>query len=157
MIEVKLVDRYDPILYLPCTPIRKVTKKISDLATEMVNFMVSNGGIGLAANQVGYGINLIVIGFTSPGEFPFMLANPKITKRSKKVRKSYEGCLSFPGDTFEVTRHESITVEGRDHNNRHVVLDLVGLRAIVVQHEVDHLNGITCSISGKKLNLSGQP
>lgn len=97
--------------------------------------------VGLAANQIGYKKRIIIINTTSMKE---IMINPVIVKRSKETSKQKEGCLSFDkGFTALVNRPKQITVEWISRGGTPKKRKLRGLDARVVQHEVDHLNGIT--------------
>ena len=118
-----------------------------ELAEEMLLCMHEANGIGLAAPQIGKDINLIVIKGDldgAPNPDHILLANPIITKKSSIKTSKMEGCLSLPGKTVKKKRSLSIEVEGYHVGlGMKVKLECTGLCARVVQHEVDHLNGIT--------------
>ncbi len=102
--------------------------------------MYHNKGIGLAANQLGQLDRVIVV---HANGFKQAIINPIITKSYGGKTLNREGCLSFPGLQTKVIRHKQIIVEGYDANWKPVKRKLKGLAAYCVQHEVDHLNGIT--------------
>ncbi len=137
----------DPRLRQKSTKIRTVDAGIRKLATDMRETMLNAPGVGLAAPQVGVNRRLIVAhvpaGFAEEDEAEFNLAlvNPEIVKGHGRV-VGLEGCLSIPGWVGDVPRHETITVKGMDLNNRDVRLKIRGYAARVVQHEIDHLDGI---------------
>lgn len=95
---------------------------------------------GLAANQIGILRRVIVI---NAAGLVIEIINPEIVKRSLGKVKSTEGCLSFPGKKVIMTRDKLITVTGFDANWNPILLKLRGLAGMCVQHEVDHLNGVT--------------
>lgn len=101
--------------------------------------MYEDDGIGIAAPQVGKNIRLIIIG-TKNG--PMALFNPKITKKSWRQEWGEEGCLSVPGVFGDVKRSKSIQATYLDKKGKVQKLSAEGLFARVIQHEVDHLNGI---------------
>lgn len=112
----------------------------SDLICEMFDLMSKEGGIGLAANQVGIEKRIIVVncrGFNSE------IINPVITKASGVKKRSVEGCLSFKGKSVSMNRHKTITVEGFDRNWNPIKKNCSGILSYCIQHEVDHLNGKT--------------
>lgn len=129
----------DPVLRKTCTDITKISKKTLYLVDEMMRIMRKANGIGLAAPQVGVTQNLIVI---APSEFkPMALINPKIVKQEGE-QIGQEGCLSIPGLYGDVKRSNYIEVEAYDRKGNAITLELEGLPSRVVQHEVDHLNGV---------------
>ena len=104
----------------------------------------SNNGIGLAANQIGINKRVCVINVKEP----LVLINPKIVEKSKEQFVFPEGCLSFPNDKVKTIRHESIVVEADNHDGRlsfsansKDIND--AFECVCVQHEIDHLDGIT--------------
>ena len=144
-LEIRLEG--DPILRQKATKINRVDDSIRKLASDMWETLDVAEGVGLAAPQVGVGRRLIVVhlpaGYTeedSP-EVSLRLVNPEIVKARGEV-VGMEGCLSIPGWQGEVERADQITVKATDLNNRDVRLKLEGWPARVVQHEIDHLDGI---------------
>ena len=108
--------------------------------------MYKNDGIGLAACQVGmlkriivYDIKYIEEGAKKEGH---ILINPKITSRSKSMIEVEEGCLSFPDIYENVLRHEKVTVEYTDIDGKKKKINAKEIEAVVIQHEIDHLDGI---------------
>lgn len=104
-------------------------------------------GFGLAANQVGIMQRIIVINTLSnnkkqPG-YLGALINPEIISYGDNVEMGNEGCLSFPDDRYDVARSQTIRVKFYDINGAPVERNFSGLNAVVVQHEIDHINGIT--------------
>ncbi len=130
----------DPILSKKCSKVREVDS-IRNLIEEMKETLAFTQGVGLAASQVGELKRVIVVHF--PGEEEsFALINPKIIHKSFKKNKEKEGCLSFPGIFLEIKRAERIKIKGIKENGKKVVLSLTGLPARIIQHEIDHLNGV---------------
>ncbi|MFH0815081.1 MAG: peptide deformylase [Candidatus Falkowbacteria bacterium] len=113
--------------------------KIKKLINEMGRLMLEQDGIGLAAPQVGMSKRLIIVA-TQTGVAVFI--NPKILSRSWKKETAEEGCLSVPGRSIRVRRSTKITVEFYDMNAEKQELNATGLFARVLQHEIDHLDGI---------------
>jgi len=105
----------------------------------MVLTMRKANGIGLAAIQVGLDARVIVVD-TKDGALGFI--NPEIIERSKEFEIGEEGCLSVPGQFGMVKRSKEITLSAFDEDGNEVIFDAKGLFARVLQHEVDHLNGI---------------
>ena len=115
-----------------------------ELKIGMMETMYDKGGIGLAAIQIGipYRILLVDTGFPFMKKGIFMV-NPEILTTSKKTASINEGCLSLPGYKKKVERAETCSVSFRDHTGKANKISATGLLSIVIQHEMDHLNGIT--------------
>ena len=147
MAILDIVLEGDPRLRQKSTKIRTVDDALRKLAADMRQTMLEAPGVGLAAPQVGVNRRLFVAhvpeGYDEEddAEFNLALVNPEVVKGHGRVF-ALEGCLSIPGWVGEVPRYESITVKGTDLNNRDIRLKLRGYIARVVQHEIDHLDGI---------------
>lgn len=128
------------VLYQVAEPIEH-GEEMHWLASGMLETMQANGGMGLAAPQVGESVRLI-IGNSEHYGWSFVLINPEIVKASKQTCPSFEGCLSFPGEKIKVARHKRITVRGYDLEWNLVKFKTHGLLAVCLQHEIDHLDGI---------------
>jgi peptide deformylase len=126
------------VLYDKAAPIEE-GEEMHWLAAGMLETMQKEGGMGLAAPQVGESVRLIIGGSE---HWSFVLINPEIVKRSKQKCPSFEGCLSFKGETVKVERHKRIVVQGYDLEWNLVKFKAHGLLAVVLQHEIDHLDGI---------------
>ena len=123
-------------LKFPLSPIHK------KLIQDMFETVVAASGIGLAAPQVGVSVRLLVVNLEHLGLPMFALINPVITKFSKNKTELEEGCLSIPGVYGFVDRPEKINFEAYFPNGQKVQATADGLLSKVLQHEVDHLNGI---------------
>jgi peptide deformylase len=127
--------------------VRSVDDSLRRLAADMYATMMDAPGVGLAAPQVGVLRRVIWVrvpeNYQGDGEPELSLAlvNPEIVKAHGRAL-AYEGCLSIPGWTGEVPRAEVITVKGIDLNNRPIRFKARGWGARVLQHEIDHLDGI---------------
>ncbi len=134
----KLVHSSDPILRQQAAPvlsIEDVTQVIADMWS-----VIGTMGIGLAAPQIGVSKRIIVV---RVGSTKFCIINPVIVNRWGGKRISKEGCLSFPSMEKKIPRDRFITVEGLDENFIVMRRKCSNLIAACVQHEVEHLNGIT--------------
>ncbi len=137
----------DPILRQKATRLPKVDESVRKLADDMWETMLDAKGVGLAAPQIGLGRRLIVVhvpeDYEEEGdpEYSFKLVNPEIVK-SYGEATGPEGCLSIPGWIGEVPRAEAVTVKAIDMDNRAIRIKAVGHLAVVLQHEIDHLDGI---------------
>jgi peptide deformylase len=116
----------------------EVDTEVVELVQAMSRLMVSAQGIGLAAPQVGVPRRIIIV---NVGDGPISLINPAIVERHG-LAKMEEGCLSCPGITVDVARSENILVRGLNLDGKEVVIEAEGLIARVLQHEIDHLNGV---------------
>ena len=133
----------EKVLSQPAEPITSIDEDVIKLADHMAETMYNAPGIGLAANQVGVAKRLLVadIAPRGPESELIVLANPEIVAAEGEVIIE-EGCLSVPEYQAEVKRYEKITVRGLDLNGEQVEIEAEGLLAVVLQHEIDHLNGI---------------
>jgi peptide deformylase len=129
----------DPVLRQAAAPVREITPEIKRVIADMTETMWHQVGIGLAAPQVGLPHRILVMDDGKGGAQA--LLNPVIESRSGTVREE-EGCLSLPGIFAEVERSKSITVSALDVEGKPVSFEASGLKARVVQHELDHLDGI---------------
>jgi len=105
---------------------------------DMLDTMRVEDGVGLAANQVNVLQRIII---ASDMEQTYMLINPKIVAYSERTGEGNEGCLSLPGLQALVPRYEKVVVKALNENGEPVEINAQGLLAIVLQHEIDHLNG----------------
>jgi peptide deformylase len=148
----------DSRLRRPSEPVEKITDELRQLATDLLETMYDEPGIGLAAPQVGASIRLIVLDTHWTEEDadrkPCVFVNPEITERSGEVVWN-EGCLSVPDFSADVKRAERVVLRALDLEGREVVETASGLRAVCFQHEVDHLDGVLFidRISRLKRNL----
>ncbi len=124
-----------------CTPVEQGENIDYILAKMRIGIREGVGGIGLAANQVGEPRRIIMIDHKN---FQVVLVNPVIVRRYGGQINSWEGCLSFPGKAGLVIRHKNITVEAQSPSGEPLAYKLKGINAIIVQHEVDHLDGLSC-------------
>lgn len=129
----------DPILRQKAALIKKIDKDIKRLILAMSKTMKEKDGAGLAAPQVGESIRLVVIN-TKNGVLP--LINPKITRKSWRKELGEEGCLSVPDFFAPVRRHKKIRVIYYNEENKQIKISAEGMFARVIQHEIDHLNGV---------------
>jgi peptide deformylase len=121
--------------------------QLPKIIKEMKKAMIKYDGIGLAANQVGLNMRLIVVNID---ENPTSFINPYIKKKSILKQKFDEGCLSFPEITGWVSRSKKITLEYQDENGNKKKIEARNLMATVFQHELDHINGIVFTDKIKK-------
>ena len=131
----------DPQLHRVAEPVEKITLKVRKLVEEMFETMYAAKGVGLAAPQVGVLKRIIIIDMKRRGFSPLALVNPLITMVSGS-QKNEEGCLSCPGLWASVERAACVTVTGLNEKGCPAELTVEGMLAAVLQHEIDHLDGI---------------
>lgn len=127
----------DPVLTKISRPVDKMTPRIQDLITDMLDTMYDAMGVGLAAPQVGILKRIVVI---DVGEGPIVLINPEILETSGE-QTGDEGCLSVPGMAGQVTRPNYVKVKAFDVNMNEQIYEGEGLLARAFCHEIDHLDG----------------
>lgn len=146
MAILPIVTAPDSRLTVKSFPVEAVTDEIRTLMDDMVETMYDAGGIGLAAVQVGIHKRILVMDLQDPekyGEGPLYLINPEIIESSDELNSYDEGCLSYPGQNATVVRPKRVTVKYLDYNGKKTQIEADELLATCVQHEIDHLNGIT--------------
>lgn len=145
-----------PLLKKRCKKIETVDEEIRELIHQMTETMYDANGIGLAANQVGVPLRVIVVDVSpiDPQQEPLALINPEIISEEGEIDHE-EGCLSVP-DCFEkVKRKEKISVRGLSPEGKDVSVSGEGILGFAIQHEIDHLNGILIldRVSGLKREI----
>ena len=132
----------DPVLRSPASPVSDYGPELARDAERMVGIMRDALGVGLAATQLGVVRRLLVFQ-AGPDATPSAVANPEIEWRSEDdVEAAEEGCLSLPGIVVAVERPVHIRVSGRDMSGEPLRIEASGLEARVLQHEIDHLDGV---------------
>lgn len=151
---LKLITAPNPRLRRVSLSVEIIDDQIRRELDEMLVIMHESKGIGLAAVQVGLLKRMLVIDIPTEDErcidtteeykhlFPLKMINPVIVSASSLTESFTEGCLSVPGETAEVVRPSSVTVEYQDITGAKQTLHAKGLLGICIQHEIDHLNGI---------------
>ncbi len=130
----------EDVLRKACPPVEKVDEGLADFAHRMIETMYEDDGVGLAAPQVGEEMQLFVC--HAQGDKPRIFFNPQIIGTSQEQIPYEEGCLSVPGVYADVIRPASITVQALNERGRPFKLEAEGMLARVIQHEMDHLQGI---------------
>ena len=139
----------DPVLRQKTKKVRIIDESVQKLIDDMIETMRDAPGVGLAANQIGVGLRVIVMEIpelddrtsTAIREL-YTIINPQIVKRSGE-RQLEEGCLSVPGYKAMVPRSESVTVKGLDRTGKEIRIKAEdNLLAQCIEHEVDHLEGM---------------
>ena len=136
-LEVKTFG--DPVLKTRAAKVKEFDEALLRLTEEMLVTMREWEGVGLAANQVGRLRRVLVAGIE---EDEYVLINPVIEARSDETEVLAEGCLSIPGIQVDVERPVAVTVSGQDAAGGELRFEAEGLLARVLQHEIDHLDGV---------------
>jgi peptide deformylase len=134
----------DRVLRQPAKRIAKIDNDLRDLVRKMLQTMYSEDGIGLAAPQVAVNKQLLVVDADPENAAapPLVLINPKIIRHSKELATGQEGCLSIPGVYLDVIRPAAVEVSFKDEAGKPQKLQVNDLVARVIQHEMDHLEGV---------------
>ncbi|HEX5804218.1 MAG TPA: peptide deformylase [Azospira sp.] len=139
----------DPRLLEIARPVERFdTPELHALITDLFDTMAAAGGVGLAAPQIGVGLQVVIFGFAKSARYPeaeavprTILLNPEITPLGDAEELGWEGCLSVPGLRGEVPRFAAIRYRGFDPAGQAIERTVSGFHARVVQHECDHLVG----------------
>jgi peptide deformylase len=125
------------------SPLDNIDGKVQEMIDGMASTMYEAPGIGLAAIQVGWDKSVLIYDIAPRDESRELnvLVNPKIITQEGQILSENEGCLSVPEFRADVKRSEFVTVEGHDREGKPIRLDAEGILAVVLQHEIDHLNG----------------
>jgi peptide deformylase len=162
----------EPVLREKAQPVEAVTDEIRALGREMIDIMRASEGVGLAAQQIGETRAICVIEVPADYDLdddgnrlnpdllmPMIVINPVISSPSKKEESRDEGCLSFPGIRGAISRPKNIHLTWMNERGEKMEADIKGFTARVIQHEVDHLNGILFidrMSAAKRFTLSGR-
>ena len=139
-----LVTLPDPRLRLKSAPVDKIDEEVRGLAQDMLETMYDAPGVGLAAIQIGVPKRVVTIDTAKKDEErrPIVLVNPEIVWSSEETSTYEEGCLSIPEYYEEVERPTRVKFRYTDLDGKAVEVEAEGLLATVVQHEIDHLDGV---------------
>jgi peptide deformylase len=139
---LRLVRKFgDPVLRSRALPIERFDAALADEARRMAALMDDSLGIGLAATQVGVMHRVLVYRVQGDAAVA-VLVNPVLEWASEETETLDEGCLSLPGVLVEVERPIHVRVRARDEHGAELFIEASGLEARVIQHEVDHLDGV---------------
>ncbi len=140
---LKILTFPDKFLRQPTKPVKNIDGEIQKVIDGMAGIMYEAPGVGLAAIQVGYDKSIIVYDVSLKEEKRSLqvLINPKIISSEGKIVSENEGCLSVPDLRADIKRSASILVEGLDREGKPLKIEADELLALVLQHEIDHLNG----------------
>ena len=140
MAQLQILEYPDPRLRTRAEPVETVDDALRQLIDDMFETMYAAPGIGLAATQVNVHRRLLVADVSEDHDDPRVFINPEILKKDG-VAVSEEGCLSVPGFYEKVERAEHVRVRALDRDGQPFEIELEGLLAVCVQHEIDHLDG----------------
>ncbi len=140
MAILKILEYPDPRLRTRAEPVAEVTDEIRQLASDMLETMYAAPGIGLAATQVNVHKRMLVADVSEEKDAPHVFINPEILEQ-EGVETMEEGCLSVPGVYETVSRADWIRVRALGTDGEPFEMELDGLLAVCVQHEMDHLEG----------------
>lgn len=142
---LKIITVPNPILRGIAEKVDKIDTEVRNLITQMIETLEKNprGGIGLAAPQVAISKRVIIVkDGREKSSVTYALINPEITKTSTDGAEVYEGCLSIPNTYCLVERPTKVVVKALNQNGKKITIKASDLLARVLQHEIDHLNGI---------------
>lgn len=131
----------NPLLFQRCEEVTVFGEELKVILDSMYETMKKANGIGLAANQVGLTYRMFVMD-DMDGK-PVYLVNPVITKTSKYASSIREGCLSAPGEFLNLNRSSWVTVSYQNEIGDHKSLNIAGVWAVCIQHELEHLDGLS--------------
>lgn len=142
MANLRICTYPDPVLRQRAAEVTAIDREICRLIDDMAETMYKAPGIGLAANQIGKPLRILVIDIQKPDHEQglIVLVNPQIVGAQGETTFE-EGCLSVPEFFSNVKRFEEVTVRGFDKNEKAVEITANGLLAVTLQHEIDHLEG----------------
>ena len=142
MALLKILIFPDPRLRTKAKPVQNIDWAIKELSDDMLETMYEGEGIGLAATQINVHKRIIVVDITKEKKEPQVLINPEIKKIIDPEKRAYsEGCLSVPGFYEELQRPSSVEVSYQDLEGKINTQVISGLLSVVIQHEIDHLDG----------------
>ncbi|WNZ73239.1 peptide deformylase [Borreliella garinii] len=138
---MEMVFYPNDLLRVKTKQIDNIDNKIRDYAKKMIELMDISGGVGLAAPQVGLDLSLFVVRENRMAK-PLVFINPSIIETSYELNSYREGCLSIPGVYYDLMRPKGIVVNFYDENGKSFTIEDSDFLARIIQHEMDHLNGI---------------
>lgn len=154
MAVLKVLTYPDPRLKLKAPEVTEFDQALKDIVKDMLETMYHDHGCGLAATQVNIQQRIVVMDTSADGDSPKCLINPKIVA-TKGEGVSEEGCLSFPGAYAKIKRAAEVTCEYYDEEGKSHTITATGLESFCIQHEIEHLDGVTFidKLSKLKRNL----
>ena len=143
MSKLQILTYPNNFLLNPTTALENIDGKVQQMIDDMAATMYGAPGIGLAAIQIGWDKSLLIYDIAPRDEKRSLqvLINPEIVTKEGELLSENEGCLSVPDFRADVKRAANITVQGHNREGNPIRMDAEGMLAIVLQHEIDHLNG----------------
>lgn len=135
------VGYHDPRLHRPADPVGTVTETVQMIWDDMIDTMEAMPGVGLAATQIGIMLRLAVVDASDKRGQPVRMANPVVLHQSVQMRSYAEASPNLPGVSAQVSRPRAVTVRFLNAAGEVEDRDFVGLWAVSVQHQIDHLAG----------------
>jgi peptide deformylase len=153
----------EPLLYQKAAPVQAFnTPELDRLIQDMFDTMAAYHGAGLAAPQIGVSLRVVIFGVEANPRYPqvepvptTVLINPVLTPIGNGMEEGWEGCLSVPGMRGLVNRYEQLRYTGYDQTGKPIDRTVSGFHARVVQHEVDHIDGVLYPMRLKDVRLLG--
>jgi peptide deformylase len=143
-VEKCRITRYPAeILSARAQPVEKIDDNIRRLVKKMTDIMLENKGIGLAGPQAGVPLRIFIVSLNGNRENVQVYINPIVTPKTDELQPMEEGCLSVPGVYTKVRRYQECSVTATDLNGKRFTEEAEGLLARVLQHEYDHIEGLT--------------
>ncbi len=138
---LKIFTHPNPVLTQKASPVDTFSKKTQHFFDDMIDTMYADDGVGLAAPQVGISKQVLIASPQNQPGTEIVICNP-IIEKSEGVQIGPEGCLSFPGIYADVPRARWIRLRYLDRNGKTVISEIEDFFARIIQHEMDHLNGV---------------
>ena len=135
----QILEDGDKTLKKKAKRVDKIDDTLRNIAASMVDTMLAANGVGLSGNQVGILKRIIIV---LVNDQPKVMVNPEIIFTSEEVAQESEGCLSFPGQFYDILRAQKVTVKYRNLSGHPMLETHEGLTARCILHEIDHLDGI---------------
>lgn len=142
MARLEILEYPNPNLKIVATPVTAFNSELEAITSDMLETMYANDGCGLAATQVDIHQRIFVMDMSETKDQPMIIINPQIVNPTGEVQFN-EGCLSFPGIRVKVKRHASLELQYQNLAGEPKTMAADGILAICIQHENDHIDGIT--------------
>ena len=132
-------------------PVEVIDERVIQLVEDMRETLLKSGGVGLAAPQVGVLKRIFIVDVSLEGKELIEFINPEIIKKRGRNDKYIEGCLSFPGRSFKITRPDKVTIKAQNIDGEWFTMEAEDFIARAFMHENDHLDGVTIPQIGKEV------
>lgn len=141
MVSNRLCFYPDPVLLSKAKPVKDFDESLDAIIREMIEVMYEAKGIGLAAPQIGIGLQIFVMDLERSGGTPEVFINPELEVVDSELVSDHEGCLSLPGAGCEVPRFKEVRLKALNQKGESIEVSATGLKSACFQHECDHLRG----------------